>query len=89
MNKPWFVYIIKTECELYYTGITTDVDRRFQEHRSMRDGGNLGAKFFRGRSAKAVVYTETCVDRSEASKREYAIKAMTRRQKVLLIASDK
>ncbi len=87
LSKIWFVYVVETECGLFYTGITTDVDRRFQEHQAVREGGKTGAKFFRGRTAKKIVYRENCDNRSDASKREYAIKAMTRKQKVVLIKS--
>ena len=74
----WFVYIIQTKKNRLYTGITTDVERRFQEH-----SGNLkrGAKFFRSDKPLQIVYVQACKNRSEASMKESAIKKMTRLQK--------
>jgi putative endonuclease len=63
-----------------YTGVTTDVDRRFAEHQSGR-----GAKYFRGRQPIEVVYRETGHTRSSASVRESEIKKMPRADKSELI----
>lgn len=84
-SVPWFVYMIETECGFYYTGISTDIVRRFDEHKNDK---RKGAKFFRGRKPKAIVYQESCNNRSEASKREAAIKKMHRREKQKLIKSS-
>ncbi len=84
-EKSWWLYIVETETGKLYTGITTDVTRRFNEH---FDKGNLrGAKFFRSDPAKAVVYTEMCANRAAASKREYAIKKMSRQKKCQMIVT--
>lgn len=85
----WFVYMLETECLSVYTGISTDVPRRISEHESMRNGGKLGAKYFRNKHVKQLVYLEACADRSSASKREYAIKAMTAKNKRALIADSR
>lgn len=77
----WFVYIIKASDGSLYTGITKDVERRFQEHLD----GTLGAKYFHGRTPVEVVYREEGHDRSSASKREAAIKKLRREQKQQLI----
>lgn len=77
----WFVYMIEASDKSYYTGITTDVERRFDEHCS----STLGAKYFNGRSPVKVIYQEAEHSRSSASKREYAIKKLSRRQKELLV----
>lgn len=66
----WFVYIIEAENGHFYTGITTDLARRFKQHQS----GQGGARFFHTSQAKQVVYQEMHPDRSSASKREIAIK---------------
>jgi putative endonuclease len=79
---PWFVYMIRCSDGSLYTGITNDVQRRFQQH---TDG--LGAKYFRGRQPEALVYVETGHDRSSASKRESAIKKLPRTEKLRLLAS--
>lgn len=77
----WFVYMIEASDKSYYTGITTDVERRFDEHCS----SVLGAKYFNGRTPVKVIYQEAEHSRSSASKREYAIKKLSRRQKELLV----
>lgn len=69
-----------------YTGISTDIERRFQEHLETSLGkGKKGAKFFRSDQPRAVVYREACSDRSVASRREAAIKQLSNRQKRQLI----
>jgi len=82
----WFVYIVQTHCDTLYTGITTDIERRYSEHLACFDGkSKKGAKYFRGRKPKEVVYTELCENRSVASKREYEIKKMSAIAKKKLI----
>jgi len=78
----WTVYIIRCDDESLYTGVTTDLARRFAEHGSRR----RGAKFFSGRSPEEVVYVETGHTRSSASRREAAIKKLSREGKLRLIA---
>ena len=73
--------MIEADDGSYYTGISTDVDRRFQEH----CGKVSGAKFFNGRSPMKVVYRESEHNRSSASKREFEIKKLSRIQKQRLI----
>ncbi|MBT6325870.1 MAG: GIY-YIG nuclease family protein [Bdellovibrionales bacterium] len=80
-NKKWYVYIVETQSGKFYTGITLDVDRRLEEHKS----STKGAKFFRSSPAKNILYTEECCSRSEASKREYKIKQLSRKEKMKLI----
>ena len=75
-STPWFVYIIESSDGLLYTGITTDVERRFREHQGLLGKGK-GAKFFRGRRPEAIVYTEAQSNRSDASRREAEIKKMS------------
>jgi len=77
----WFVYIIRASDGRLYTGITTDVARRFGEH----SGSSRGARFFRGRRPAEVVYTEMQADRSHALRREAEIKKLKRNQKLDLI----
>jgi putative endonuclease len=81
----WSVYIIEADDQSLYTGITTDVERRFAEHSS----GPLGAKFFNGRTPIKIVYREDGHNRSTASKREIEIKKLTRLQKQAFLASHK
>lgn len=78
MNKDasWYLYIIESDDGSLYTGITMDLERRLREHQGL-EGKNKGAKFFRGRKAVGIRYTETYANRSEASKREAAVKKMS------------
>ncbi len=78
----WSVYIILCTDESLYTGITTNVSRRFTQHASQK-----GAKYFRGRQPKQLIYVETGHDRSSASKREIAIKKFNRQEKLHLAYS--
>lgn len=78
----WYVYIIEASDSSLYTGITTDVERRFAEH----CGQTKGAKYFRGRMPRKVVYSEQHSDRSKASKREAEIKKLSRLEKLGVIA---
>ena len=80
----WHVYIIETTSGRLYTGITTDIERRFKEHCSSKKG----AKFFRSNTPKRVVYNETFENRSLASKREWEIKQLTRAKKLELVHSS-
>ncbi len=80
-SSPWSVYMLRCSDGSLYTGITTDIERRMREHRTGR-----GAKYFRGRTPHKLVLLESCANRSEASRREAQIKALSRRQKEQLIA---
>jgi putative endonuclease len=78
----WSLYIIEASDASYYTGITTDIERRFDEHRQ----GQKGAKYFNGRNPLGVVYREDGHSRSSASRREAEIKKLSRSEKQSLIA---
>lgn len=82
-DAHWSVYMIEASDGSLYTGITTDVQRRFNEHLS----GKQGAKYFQGRAPKKIVYVESGHNRSSASKREAEIKKLRREQKLQLIDS--
>jgi putative endonuclease len=79
--SQWFVYIVRASDDSLYTGITTDLARRLLEHQA----GKAGAKYFRGRSAIEMVYSEAADDRSAASIREAVIKKLSREKKLELI----
>ena len=81
MDKAWFVYVLRCGDGSLYTGIARDVQARLQMHRSCK-----GAKHTRGRGPLELVYTEQCADKSEALKRELAIKALSREEKLHLIS---
>ncbi|ESS12061.1 MAG: putative endonuclease containing a URI domain protein [uncultured archaeon A07HR60] len=74
------VYVLECDDGSFYTGYTTDVERRVAEH----DDGE-GAKYTRGRTPVELVYTESCKSKSAALSREYEIKSLSRRQKEALI----
>lgn len=80
----WQVYIILCSDNTLYTGITTDIQRRFAQHASGR-----GAKYFRGRQPVQVAFQENGYTRSSAGRREVEIKNLTRAEKLTLISSGK
>jgi putative endonuclease len=79
----YFVYIIQCLDNSLYTGITTDLKRRFEEHKN-----NKGARYTASRGAKRLIYSEQHPTRSAASKREAEIKSWKREKKLRLAASD-
>ncbi|MGM0444676.1 MAG: GIY-YIG nuclease family protein [Fibrobacterota bacterium] len=81
-SQKWFLYIIETDDNRLYTGVTTDVSRRLSQHRGERAGG---ARFFRGRRAVAVRFRCALPDRSSAQRLEYAVKRLKKHQKEELI----
>jgi putative endonuclease len=81
LKESWTVYIVETESGKLYTGITTDLDRRFKEHLEKK----RGAKFFSISAPKQILFQENHSNRSEASIREAEIKRMSRPQKLALI----
>lgn len=83
LEKEWLVYLIQTESGKIYTGITNDLDRRLKAHQNQK----RGARFFRFSGPKKVLRIEEFPNRSEATKREHAIKKMSRSEKLKLIAS--
>ena len=80
METTWYLYILRCKDSTLYTGITTDVEKRFEAHQSGK-----GAKYTRGRGPLELVYRETCGTYSDALKRECAVKELSRLQKQDLI----
>lgn len=76
----WYVYIIKCSDDSYYTGITTDVERRLNEHNS-----GTGAKYTKGRAPVELEEFKEFDNRSDASREEARIKKLTRSKKEHLI----
>jgi putative endonuclease len=83
MDKTWYVYILECGDGTLYTGITDDVQRRLQTHRSGK-----GAKYTRGRPPLELRYQETCGTYSDALRREAQIKKLSRAEKLLLIGKS-
>ncbi|MEL4431874.1 GIY-YIG nuclease family protein [Shewanella mangrovisoli] len=80
----WYLYLIRCANGHLYTGITTDVARRFNEHQS---NGPKAAKYLRGKGPLTLMYQEQVGTRSDALKREIAVKKLSRAQKLGLIES--
>ena len=78
----WYVYVLRCGDATLYTGTTDDVARRLAAHRAGK-----GAKYTRGRGPLELLYTEQCPDRSVALRREYAIKQLSREEKLHLIGN--
>lgn len=79
----YFVYILQCADKSLYTGITTDLTRRLQEHKDKKGGG-----YTQGHSAVRIVYEEELATRSLALKREAEIKSWKREKKLNLIQSN-
>ncbi|MBP3684280.1 MAG: GIY-YIG nuclease family protein [Oscillospiraceae bacterium] len=80
MESVWYLYMLRCRDGSLYTGITTDVEKRFGQH-----SAGKGAKYTRGRGPLELVYREECGSHSEALKRELEIKALPREKKLRLI----
>lgn len=74
------LYILQCRDGTLYTGVTTSVERRVAEHKA-----GTGARYTRARGVRRLVYTEECGTRSQALKRELAVKALSRREKLALV----
>ncbi|MDX8381850.1 MAG: GIY-YIG nuclease family protein [Ghiorsea sp.] len=81
-QKLWYLYMIRCKGDMLYTGITTDVSRRFSEHQAGK-----GAKFLRGKSPLELVYQQQAGNHSEALKLEINIKKFSKAEKEALIIS--
>ena len=81
-----YVYILRCRDGSLYTGWTDDLEKRLAAHNGLVPGG---AKYTRPRRPVSLVYTEEADTKSEAMKREAAIKKMKRAQKLQLIANRK
>ncbi len=81
----WFVYMVRTARGALYTGITTDVDRRFNEHQG---GAPRGARSLRGKGPLELVFSAPAGDRSRASRLEWHIKQWPRPRKEALARGE-
>ena len=84
MEPCWYVYLVRCNDNSLYTGITTDIERRIYQH---NHSNTLGAKYTRVRRPVALVYQEECSNRSAASKREYQLKQLNKKNKEQLVCS--
>jgi putative endonuclease len=79
-GNNWLVYILECSDSSLYTGITTNIDRRINQHNSKK-----GAKYTKNKTPVKLVYLKDGFDRSSALKEEYRIKKLSRKEKLLLI----
>lgn len=79
-SSDYALYILRCSDSSLYTGVTTDLEKRIQTHTKGK-----GSRYVRSRLPCKLVYTEMYLTRSEAQKREFAIKQMTKRKKEQLI----
>ncbi|KAB0551117.1 GIY-YIG nuclease family protein [Pseudomonas argentinensis] len=82
VDKPWFVYLVRAANGALYCGISDDPQRRFAQHQSGK-----GARFFFSSPAVALVYSESCVGKGDALRRERAIKRLGKGAKEALVAT--
>lgn len=81
----YYTYMIRCKGDTLYTGITTDIERRFNEH-SNKD--EKGAKYTKGHDALKIEAVWESENRSQASKLEFAMKKLTKQQKEEIILSN-
>ena len=82
-SMKWQIYIIECQDGSLYTGITIDLEKRLAAHNAGK-----GAKYTTSRRPVQLVYREGATNRSEASKRENAIKKLNRNDKLALCAKQ-
>jgi putative endonuclease len=78
----WFVYIVRCVDNSLYTGITKDIKRRIDEH---NNDNRRASAYTWARRPVELVYQESCQTRSQASKREYQIKQLSRKEKQAML----
>lgn len=82
-KEIWFLYILECDDGSFYTGITKDIDRRLKAHKDGR-----GASYTRMHRPVGFLYQEKLFSRTQALVREFAVKALTRKQKEKLVNSE-
>ncbi|MDY6841130.1 MAG: GIY-YIG nuclease family protein [Pseudomonadota bacterium] len=85
MSSDWHLYLLRTASGALYTGISTDVERRFAEHQA---GAPKGARSLRGKGPLELVFRAQAGDRSRASRLEWYIKRWPRSRKEALIRGE-
>ncbi|MEM8858077.1 MAG: GIY-YIG nuclease family protein [Chloroflexota bacterium] len=83
LKTTWFIYMIRCVDNSLYTGITTDVEKRFQKHSQGK-----GAKYLKSKRPLQLVYQQPIGDRSLASKVEYAVKQLSKSKKELIVLGE-
>ncbi len=80
----FYVYILKCKDNTLYTGFTVNLEKRIETHNK-----GIGSKYTRGRIPVKLIYKEEYMTKSEALKREYEIKKLTKKQKINIIKGEK
>jgi putative endonuclease len=82
LSPVWHLYLIECEDGSFYTGITTNVDRRFAEHLNGK-----GARYTRSHPPRRLLASVPVGSRSEALKAELELKAQPKAEKLNAILS--
>ena len=83
-QRKWFLYVLECSDGTFYTGVTTDVSRRLNEHNTSQ----RGAKYTMTRRPVKLIHHKAYKSRSEAQKAEYAFKSLTRKKKKEILTSN-
>lgn len=73
----WFVYILECNDNSYYTGITKDINKRMEAHKLGK-----GSKYVHNKGFKKLLFAKSCINKSDASKKEYQIKKLNKIEKL-------
>lgn len=84
-ESEWSLYMIKTRLNTLYTGISTDVERRFKEHSG---ASKRAARYLKGKGPLELVWQQSVGSKSDALTLEYQVKKLNRRQKLSLIEGE-
>jgi len=85
VSREWSLYLVRTAAGSLYTGISTDVERRFSEHQA---GAPKGARALRGKGPLELVFRAPVGDRSRASRLEWQVKQWPRSRKEALVRGE-
>ncbi|GHD52012.1 putative endonuclease [Marinobacter persicus] len=85
MADGWYLYLVRTAGGSLYTGITTDVQRRFAEHQA---GAPKGARSLRGKGPLTLAFQAPAGDRGQASRLEWRVKRWPRARKEALVRGE-
>lgn len=77
MKKEWQVYLLECRDGSVYTGVTNDIEKRMKMHMSGK-----GSKYVARKGFGKLLYSRVCLDKSDACSKEYAIKQLTRNEKI-------
>jgi putative endonuclease len=83
-KSRWFLYIVECNDKTWYTGITCDIARRLRQHNA-----GTASRYTRSRLPAKIIFQESCRNKSDALKKEFSIKTMTRKEKGAYIAQTR